>query len=87
MKIVNRENESQIGFVSLMCDVGEEKKVLEATKKVKGVVYACEVYGVYDVFVKVAAKDLDGLNQIIQKKIREIPNIRSTITFPVVPSR
>lgn len=86
IKIANRANESQIGFVCLMCDVGEEKKVLEAMKKVDGVVDVRGVYGTYDVVVKVVAEDLDGLRKIVQNKIRRIPNIRSTLTFPVIES-
>jgi len=70
-----------------MCDLGKEGKVIEATKKVDGVVDVCEVYGIYDVVVQLAANDLDGLKEIVQNKIRRIPNIRSTLTFPVVQSR
>lgn len=66
-----------------MCELGKEQEVVEGTKKIEEVIGAWIVYGIYDVILKVVAADITMLGEIINKRIRQIPNIRATLTFPV----
>lgn len=75
---------NQIGFICIMTEIGKEEAVTEATKKVEGVMEAYTIYGPYDIVARITAKDTEALKDIVQRQIRQIPNIRSTITFPVV---
>ncbi|KPJ71759.1 hypothetical protein AMJ50_00215 [Parcubacteria bacterium DG_74_3] len=77
---------NQIGYVCIMSELEKEKEVVEATKAIREVEGAWVVYGNYDIIAKVTARDLKALNNIVQNQIRQIPNVRATLTFPVVES-
>lgn len=75
---------NQVSFICIMSEMGKEQEVTEAAKKINGVEGAWVVYGIYDVVVKLMADNMDTLAKVIQNKIRQIPHVRSTLTFPVV---
>jgi DNA-binding Lrp family transcriptional regulator len=84
MKISDGKTKNQIGYVCIMSEVGKEQEIVEATKKIEGVEGAWAVYGVYDIIIKIVATDMKVLGKLVEKQIRKIPNIRSTLTFLVI---
>jgi len=63
--------------------IGSEREVLEALRKVEGVVEAYVVYGVYDIVAKVKAESMDELREIVTYKIRRLDKVQSTQTMMV----
>lgn len=63
---------------------GFEDQVLEKIKKVEGVEEAYVSYGVYDIVTKIRADTMDDLKKIITNRLRQITNVRSTLTLILV---
>jgi len=73
-----------MAFVLINTEIGSENKVLEELKKVKGIVEAYAVYGVYDLVAKVEANTMDELKEIVTWRVRRLDNVRSTLTMIVM---
>jgi DNA-binding Lrp family transcriptional regulator len=63
---------------------GFEDHVLEKTKKIEGVEEAYISYGIYDIAAKVRADSMDNLKEVITNRLRQIANVRSTLTLILV---
>ena len=50
-------------------------------KKIRGVVEAFAVYGVYDIIARVKAETMDELKEIVMTRIRKVKDVRTTLTF------
>lgn len=74
----------RIALVLINTETGVEETVLEKLKKMKNVKEAFIVYGVYDIIVKVEAKDLEELRDIVSTRIRRVEGVRSTVTLIVI---
>ena len=71
-------------FVFITATPDSGKSALEDLKKVEGV---NEVYlsrGAYDFIVKVSGESLDHLREIVFKRIKNLSNIKTTLTLMVV---
>jgi DNA-binding Lrp family transcriptional regulator len=73
-----------IAYVLINAEPGEEENLLSKLKGIEGVKEAQLVYGVYDVVVKVEAKNMDDLKELIAFNIRNLSEVRSTQTMTVV---
>ena len=72
-----------LAFVLVNVQIGSEREVLEALKKIDGVERAYVVYGVYDIVAKVKAESMDELREIVTYKIRKLDKVQSTQTMMV----
>ena len=70
-------------YVLVNTEIGSEKQVLSALKKVEGVEEAHNLWGVYDLIVNVKADSLGELKQIITQKIEKIRKINSKLTMEI----
>ncbi len=70
-------------YVLVNTEIGSEKQVLSALKKVEGVEEAHNLWGVYDLIVNVKADSLGELKQIITQKIEKIGKINSKLTMVI----
>ena len=52
--------------------------------ELKGVSEVTGTLGLYDIIVKIEAPDSKGLEDIITKQIRKIPNVLTTMTLMVI---
>ncbi len=68
-------------FILATTKTGKEKDVLTDLLRINEVREAYNVYGDYDVVIKAEAKDLDNLNDVLIRKIRNLPNIAMTTTM------
>jgi Lrp/AsnC family transcriptional regulator for asnA, asnC and gidA len=78
---------SATAIVLLNTDIGSEDEVLEQLSRIDGVIEASVVYGVYDIVVKVRARSIEELKDIITNKIRKLAKVKSTLTMVVVEGK
>lgn len=74
----------EISYVLIQCDMGYETEII---KKLMGIPQIKEVrgtYGVFDIFVKIAADSREEVDDIMTNKIRKLPNIRGTNTLMAI---
>ena len=68
-------------YILLNTEIGAEKQVLKALKKIEGVEAAQHLWGVYDIIVNVKADSMEELKYIITKHIEKIGKINSKLTM------
>jgi len=68
-------------YVLIHCETGYEILVAKSIKSIDNIVTCNIVYGVYDIIVEVIFDTLKQLEYIIQKRIRIISKIQSTMTL------
>jgi len=73
-----------LAFVMINAELGSEKELVKELRNIEGVVEANEVYGVYDIVVKVDLPTMDKLKEVISRKIRSLRGVRSTLTMMVI---
>ena len=61
-----------------------EEWVIRNLKKIEGVKEVAGVLSLYDIIVKIEAKDQDTLEKIITKQIRKVQHIHTTMTLMVI---
>jgi DNA-binding Lrp family transcriptional regulator len=66
--------------VLLTLETTVEQSVLNKLKKLDGILEAHFLYGPYDAYVKIEAKNTQQLQDIVINKIRNIDGIKSTMT-------
>lgn len=76
-------------YVLLNSDLGSDTSVITDIKDVLSDESAVEyeiqgVYGVYDIVLKLTAKEADNLRFVITNKIRKITKVQSTLTMMVI---
>ncbi len=73
-----------VAFVLINTDMGADAEVGDALEKIDEVKEVYGVYGVYDIVVRIEADTLQQLKDTISSKIRNLDNVRSTLTMIVV---
>ena len=74
-------------IVLINTEIGTESEVMNALAKIEGVKEIYEVYGMYDIVVKVEAETHEALRELVINKIRRIPQVRGTTTMIVIEER
>ena len=72
-----------MAFVLVNSEIGTEERVLAALKSIDAVKKAFMVYGVYDIVVKIVTPSMDILRTTVLSQIRELADVRSTLTLIV----
>ncbi len=73
-----------IAFVLLNAELGKENELLQEVKTIAHVKYVYVLYGAYDLVVKIEAPDNETLKKTISNNIRQLKNVRSTLTMTVI---
>ena len=68
-------------YVLLNTEIGAEKRVLSALKKIEGVQEAHSLWGVYDIIAHVKAETMEKLKFLITRRIEKVGNINSKLTM------
>ena len=71
-------------FITIHCSKSDEPKVLKNLEEITEVVEADILVGNYEIICKIVAPTYNEISEIISKKIRKIPEIKSTITINVI---
>lgn len=85
MQIVAVTNPLQVGFTrQAMIGIrveGDIESVADKLEQMREVDYVVVTAGSFDLLVEVVCEDDDGLLDLLNKRIRTIPNVRSTESF------
>ncbi len=68
-------------YVLINVESGFEEDVVHTIRNVPGVEEAYYSYGVYDIIIKVKAETMEQLKEMVTKRVRTIPKVRSTLTL------
>ena len=74
-------------YVMVATEPGRTKAVVRALMEVPEVRELHEVFGPYDVVLKVETGSLDAFTTLLAAKIRNIPGIESTTSLVTLPDR
>jgi DNA-binding Lrp family transcriptional regulator len=58
--------------------------LLDELKKVDGISEAYKVSGIYDILVKVEAETMDKVAKVVNHRLKNLKNIRSTLTMVAI---
>ncbi len=72
-------------YVLISCDLGFEEDIISQLKTIDQVKEVQGTFGAYDIVAKVESDDVGKLRDTVNRKIRYIPRIRSTLTLMVIP--
>jgi DNA-binding Lrp family transcriptional regulator len=78
------QTSKRFAFVFITAEPDSTKGALEDLKNVKGVVELYNSRGAYDIIAKVSGESLEYLREVVFKNIRNLDNIKSTLTLMVV---
>jgi DNA-binding Lrp family transcriptional regulator len=68
-------------YVLINCTLGSDKEIINRLMEIPLVIQAYQVYGAYDIIVRVAAGTVEELQQAVKSDIRILDNIVSTVTL------
>ena len=71
-------------FVTIHCLKSNESKVMQNLEEIPEVIEADMLIGNYETICKIAAPTYNEISEIISKRIRKIPEIKSTVTINIV---
>ncbi len=70
-------------FVLLNTEMGSEETIVRDLKNLEEVKEVFRVYGVYDIIAKVESNTMDKVKEIIVWKLRNLKDVKSTLTLIV----
>ncbi len=70
-----------MAYALINSEVGYEADVVEELNKIPSVQEVYQVYGVYDIIIKVEAENMVDLKETVLSRVRKLRNIRSSITL------
>ena len=73
-----------VAFVLINAELDSEKYIIEQLKKIECVTNVDNVYGVYDLVVKIESTTMEEVKNIISYNVRRINHVRSTLTMIVI---
>jgi DNA-binding Lrp family transcriptional regulator len=76
-----------MAYVLINTEPKHMENVVSTLEKLDAVVEIFPVYGVYDVVAKVQADTMEKLKDIVTWKVRNLDDVRSTITMLVLEER
>jgi len=68
-------------YVLLNVEIESGKEVLKALYEIPDVKEAHQLYGVYDLIIRVEAETMQELKDVIEERIKGIRKIRTTLTL------
>ena len=71
-------------FILVNVESGTEDQALKQLKSIEGVAESYVTYGVYDLMMRIVAKTMEELKDIVTHKIRTVKQVHSTLTLIMV---
>ncbi len=69
--------------VMINCESGSEGRIIDEIREIKGVKECVRTTGPYDILAIVESNTVELLKEIIENKIRKIPNVTATTTLVI----
>jgi len=63
------------------CNLGSEKEIITALKKIEGIKEVHGTLGLYDIIAQIKSENEEEVRKIVTESIRKLPNILSTMTL------
>jgi Lrp/AsnC family transcriptional regulator, regulator for asnA, asnC and gidA len=76
-----------LAFIGINIRPGFADQITEGLSNLEEVMEIHEMHGIFDLFVKVRAKDLNHIRDIMENKIRKLPNILETELMTVLKTK
>ena len=76
-----------MAYVLINTEAKHMENVVESLGKLDTVVEVFPVYGVYDVVAKIKAETMEKLKEIVTWKVRNLDEVRSTITMLILEEK
>ena len=73
----------EMAYVLIVSETGSEQLVIEKLLIIDEIKEVNQVWGAYDVVVKVVGTTMDAVREIIKEKIRMIEGIKTTVSLIV----
>ena len=73
-----------VAFVLINSELGFEEGIVSELNKIEGVKEVYQVYGVYDIIVRIEGETMEEVKDIVTWKIRRLDRVRSTLTMIVM---
>ena len=73
-----------MAYITISTEVGVEREVMDRLSVLPEVKEVHEVYGVYDLVVRVETDKISELKEALGEKIRSLDGVRSTLTMIVI---
>jgi len=70
-------------YVLIVSELGSEQHIIEKLLMINEIKEVNQLWGAYDVVVKVVGSTLDDVREIITEKIRMIEGIKTTVSLIV----
>ncbi len=77
---------SSTAYIMITCQSGSEGIIIDELKSIEGIKEVLGTVGSYDILAKIELPTIESLRDIIESKIRKIPEIRATTTIVCGPS-
>ena len=77
----------ETAYVLVQCKIAHEMEVLKALLDIDSVKEAKGTFGYYDIFTKIQGDNSSQIEDVITKKIRNIPNVTATTTLSIIPEQ
>jgi len=74
-------------YVLISCDLGFEEDIISQLKTNDEVKEVLGTLGAYDIVAKIESEDIGKLRDTVNRKIRYIPRIRSTLTLMTIANQ
>lgn len=65
-------------------DQMDDDILLDELKKIDGITEAYKVCGIYDILVKVEAETMDKVSKVVNHRLKNLKNIKSTLTMVTI---
>ncbi len=78
------DNHMAQAFITIHCSKLDESSIMKNLEEIPEVIEVDVLVGNYEMICKIAAPTYNDISEIISKKIRKIPGIKSTITINVI---
>ncbi|MDH3766384.1 MAG: Lrp/AsnC ligand binding domain-containing protein [Nitrosopumilus sp.] len=78
------DNHMAQAFVVIHCAKSNEQNIIQKLDEIPEVVEADVLIGNYEMICKIAAPTYNTISELVSKKIRKIPEIKSTMTINVI---
>ena len=65
-------------------DQMDDNILLDELRKIDGIFEAYRVCGIYDILVKVEAQTMDKVSKVVNHRLKNLKNIKSTLTMVAI---
>ncbi|NHH98867.1 hypothetical protein DYY66_0206 [Candidatus Nitrosotalea sp. FS] len=69
--------------VMINCESGSEGRIIDEIREIQGVKECVRTTGPHDILAIVESHTVESLKEIIENKIRKIPNVHATTTLVI----